>query len=102
MAVFVDGIFTSVSSKPAANFVGTRTGHKWCHMWADTEEELHKMADKIGLKRSWFQNRERFPHYDLVPSKRRLALINGAIEKSLSSWIRDKGDSYWNPKTNKS
>lgn len=53
-----------------------------CHMIADTLDELHVMADKIGLKRSWFQNKptELCPHYDLVASKRKLAVQNGATE----------------------
>lgn len=52
-----------------------------CHMTADTLEELHALADKIGLKRSWFQPGEvSLPHYDLVESKRKLAIANGAIE----------------------
>lgn len=28
---------------------------KMCHMIADTEEELHQTALRIGMKRSWFQ-----------------------------------------------
>ena len=52
---------------------------KWCHMTADSLEELHDMADKIGLKKEWFQNKSQ-PHYDIVPSKRFLAVDNGAIE----------------------
>lgn len=53
-----------------------------CHLLADTEQELHLMADKIGMKRSWFQRGEKhtMPHYDLVASKRKLAIANGAIE----------------------
>lgn len=52
---------------------------KMCHMLADTEEELHEMADKIGIRRDWFQN-ERTPHYDICQSKKALAILNGAIE----------------------
>lgn len=52
-----------------------------CHMLADTLDELHATADKIGLKRSWFQPRS-FPHYDLSKSRRALALRNGALEIS--------------------
>ena len=52
-----------------------------CHMTADTLDELHAMAEKIGMKRSWFQlGKNDIPHYDLVASKRRLAVKNGAIE----------------------
>ena len=51
----------------------------WCHMFADTLAELHAMAGKIGLKRAWFQPKSR-PHYDLVSSKKALAIKNGAIE----------------------
>jgi hypothetical protein len=48
-----------------------------CHMLADTAEELHAMADCIGLKRAWFQN-HRTPHYDVCRTKR-LAAIKATI-----------------------
>jgi hypothetical protein len=53
-----------------------------CHLIADTEVELHAMASSIGLKRAWFQSGEKhtMPHYDLVASKRKLAVEKGAIE----------------------
>lgn len=53
-----------------------------CHMFADTLKELHNMADKIGVKRSWFQSAENhsLPHYDLVNSKRNIAIELGAHE----------------------
>jgi hypothetical protein len=38
------------------------------------------MADKVGMKREWFQNKTHFPHYDLQPAKRKLAVKYGAIE----------------------
>jgi hypothetical protein len=69
VSVYVDGIMN----------YGWRLGPS-CHMFADTLEELHAMADKIGMKRSWFQNKTRLPHYDLTVSKRRLAVKHGAIE----------------------
>ncbi len=50
-----------------------------CHMLADTLEELHEMADKIGINRKWFQNHST-PHYDICLAKKKLALQNGAIE----------------------
>jgi len=50
-----------------------------CHMAADTLEELHEMARKIGMKREWFQpGRGRHPHYDLVKSRRDKAVALGA------------------------
>lgn len=67
MSVYVDG---------ASNAFGRML---MCHMLADTLEELHDMADQIGMKRKWFQPRS-FPHYDLSKSKRKLAIENGAIE----------------------
>jgi hypothetical protein len=55
---------------------------KMSHMIADTEEELHAMADKIGIKRKWFQDHN-MPHYDICKSKRRLAVRLGAVEITL-------------------
>lgn len=51
-----------------------------CHMYADTLEELHDMAMKIGMQLSWFQDRRHLPHYDLVPTKRIKAIKLGAKE----------------------
>ena len=31
-----------------------------CHMVADTLEELHIMADAIGVKRKWFQSHTKY------------------------------------------
>lgn len=50
-----------------------------CHMIADSIEELHSMADKIGIQRKWFQNKGLHPHYDISKGKRALALLNGVI-----------------------
>ena len=49
------------------------------HMIADTLEELHAMADKIGVARKWFQSHATTPHYDVCKSKRELAIKFGAI-----------------------
>ncbi len=53
-----------------------------CHMIADSPEELHAMADKIGVRRKWFQEppKASFWHYDVCKSKRALAVAAGAIE----------------------
>jgi Protein of unknown function (DUF4031) len=52
-----------------------------CHMLADTDEELHAMADRIGVARRWWQAPPRHDsHYDIALSKRALAVAAGAIE----------------------
>ncbi len=48
------------------------------HLLADTLEELHAAAARLGLQRKWFQD-HRVPHYDLCQAKRRLAVALGAI-----------------------
>lgn len=52
-----------------------------CHMTADTLDELHAMADAIGMQRKWFQN-TRHPHYDICKSMRAKAVALGAKEVS--------------------
>ena len=47
-----------------------------CHMIADTPEELHAMARKIGVDQRWYQG----DHYDITKSKRKLAVKAGAKE----------------------
>ena len=32
-----------------------RIDARWYHLTADSREELHEFAEKLGLKRSWFQ-----------------------------------------------
>lgn len=50
-----------------------------CHLTCDGDvEELHAFAEKLGLRREWFQ-RGRVPHYDLTPRKREVALGLGAV-----------------------
>ena len=63
-----------------------------CHLFADSLEELHKLAGKIGLKREWFQG-ARIPHYDLTAGKRELAVRMGAVELT-----RDETVALWRKK----
>lgn len=51
-----------------------------CHLIADTLDELHAFAARLGLKRAWFQNKRSGPHYDLTASKRQTAVVLGAVE----------------------
>jgi len=89
MTIYVDSITSYPSSTitPSAR----RFGIKWCHLWTDGNiEELHEFAKKIGLKKTWFQNKKRFPHYDIVPGKQKLALQNGAVYMDLKDWYLQK------------
>jgi alkanesulfonate monooxygenase SsuD/methylene tetrahydromethanopterin reductase-like flavin-dependent oxidoreductase (luciferase family) len=54
---------------------------KMCHMLADTDEELHAMADRIGVARKWWQSPEKTSgsHYDIALSKKALAIAAGAV-----------------------
>ncbi len=61
-----------------------------CHFWADTDEELLAMIDKIGVQRKWIQGHPdlsfgkhrnaSWVHFDIALSKRLLAVKAGAIE----------------------
>lgn len=52
-----------------------------CHMFTDGPlEELHAMAQEIGMRRSWFQDHWPLPHYDLNQERRAAAVRAGAVE----------------------
>lgn len=89
MAVYVDELVEHPTGaiQPAAR----RWGNLWCHLFADTAEELHEFAARIGMKRSWFQgHHKQFPHYDIIPSRRKAALKAGAQEVKFRDVIRLK------------
>lgn len=52
---------------------------KMSHMIADTLDELHEMAKRIGIARRHFQDKHSGPHYDVSMSKRAAAIEEGAI-----------------------
>lgn len=60
---------------------GARYGRMiMCHMVADSLDELHAMADQVGVQRKWFQAKASTPHYDICLTKRALAVAAGAVE----------------------
>lgn len=69
MTVYVDDMAAPYHPKhrPGRTYI-------MCHMIADTEDELHAMAAKIGVARKWYQD----DHYDITKSSRKLAIANGA------------------------
>lgn len=52
---------------------------KMSHMIGDTEEELHAMAQKIGVSQKWYQG----DHYDICMSMRNKAIALGATAITL-------------------
>ena len=52
----------------------------FCHLTADSFEELRHVAKKLGLQHHWLQRSFDRPHYDLSPKKRALAIRLGAVE----------------------
>jgi len=50
------------------------------HMAADTLEELHQMAQSVGVAKRHFQNKEGKPHYDICKQNKLKAIELGAIE----------------------
>lgn len=65
MAVYVDRLRTQ----------GRKT---WCHLWADSEKELFRMAERLRrpVKNS---DKDRYMHLDLNDHDRDLAIRYGAI-----------------------
>lgn len=53
-------------------------GGLWSHMVADSLHELHTFAERLHLKREWFQHATLYPHYDVTQSVRAKAVALGA------------------------
>ncbi len=66
-------------------------GRRWCHLQADSAEELHEFALRLGLRREWFQTRTGRPdrdHYDITEAAREQAIALGAQPESTSDGAR--------------
>lgn len=79
MTVYVDDMKADFapSHRPGRTYILS-------HMIAETDEELHAMADKIGVLRKWYQG----DHYDITQSKKALAIQNGAQAITLRQLAR--------------
>jgi len=82
MAVYVDDAGIAAEVRNGARIHRSR----WSHLTADTQDELHEFAARLGLRREWFQpgrpigdNPSPFWHYDVTSGKRAQALAMGAI-----------------------
>ncbi len=74
--------------------------HILCHMIADTEAELHAMAERIGTE----PRRYHRDHYDIPLPQRSLALAAGAraiSQRQLACmvWLRRRGHAMGGPET---
>ena len=54
-------------------------GQRWAHLMADTLQELHAMAQRLGIPRRAFQNKTSGAHYDVTVDLREDAIRLGAI-----------------------
>lgn len=54
-------------------------GQRWAHLMADTLDELHDMAARLGLPRRAFQDKPSGAHYDVTIEMREQALQLGAV-----------------------
>ena len=68
-----------------------RQTSKWpygraCHLLADSVKELHEFAGRLGLRRSWFQEKS-LPHYDLTAGMRSRAVRLGAREIDRNKFV---------------
>lgn len=76
-----------------------------CHLIADSVNELHAFAARLGLQPGWFQGASVIPHYDLSLSKRKQATRLGAVELTLQQTaqrIRGQRQSVVKPKKRRS
>ncbi|HEX2233469.1 MAG TPA: DUF4031 domain-containing protein, partial [Thermoleophilaceae bacterium] len=55
-------------------------GLHWSHMVADSEEELYRAAEALGIPRSGVQANGRTLHYDLPEPWRQRAIEEGVAE----------------------
>lgn len=65
---------------------------EYAYLLADTDEELHKFAGEIGLKRAWHQGppEHKYSHYDLFGGKIAKARNRGAQQIKIRDYIREK------------
>lgn len=54
-------------------------GDRWAHLLADTLDELHAFAARLGLPRRAFQNKTSGAHYDVNVALRAQAIGLGAV-----------------------
>lgn len=89
MTVYVDDAFI-----PAKVRSGRLThDSRWCHLTADTTDELVEFAVTLGLQTKYIQYPGTWKeHFDVTEPKRRLAVTNGAVEVSYRDHVLQMGE----------
>ncbi|OTG95752.1 DUF4031 domain-containing protein [Acinetobacter sp. ANC 3832] len=63
-------------------------GQEWCHLMADTLDELHYFVKMVGIDARLFHQSASYPHYDITLSMRMIVLAHGAIDADRKMIIR--------------
>lgn len=79
MTVYVDDAYVPAA---VANH-GRVHRSRWCHLMADTVDELLAFGKTIGLQPAWLQVKPSGVHFDVTEAKRRQAIAAGAVEISV-------------------
>lgn len=85
MTVYVDNVFiqADVQNGPVTH------SSRWCHLVADTTEELIAFARLIGLRPGYIQDPGTWgEHFDVTEGKRWQAIRRGATELTLDAMGR--------------
>lgn len=95
MTVYVDDSGIQATVRDASS--GRHYNARWSHLFCDGDlDELHTFALTIGMQRRWFQDwpEHRYPHYDLVSSRRERALNAGATPITTRDAVKVLADAF--------
>ena len=85
MAVYVDDADITAS----VSYRGRKLSSRWCHLTADSREELDAFAVKLGMRKSWIQHPGTWKeHYDLTEKRRDKAVLLGAVEVNWKEHVK--------------
>jgi hypothetical protein len=89
MSVYVDDAYI-----PAKVRSGSLThDSRWCHLTADSTEELVAFAVSIGLQAKYIQYPGTWKeHFDVTAPKRRMAVAKGAVEVGYREHVMKMGE----------
>lgn len=87
MTVYVDDAFIQATVPNGQ----ARHTSQWCHMMADSTEELLAFAKRLGLRASYIQYPGTWKeHFDVTQGKRAQALRLGAVEVTVDQIVEQR------------